>query len=103
MYAKNIQNLGKIGSPSRVYLNDPATGIVASGAARRGWAPTNSDNLYGDAVCVCVHTCARVRYVFAIYDNNILLRLIRIIQIIILYFIQIRHTDDFPSKGTWLV
>ena len=23
-----------------------------------------------------------------------------IIKIIILYFIQIRHTDDFPSKGT---
>ena len=28
-----------------------------------------------------------------------------IIKIIILYlnFIQIRHTDDFPSTGTWLV
>ena len=21
----------------------------------------------------------------------------------ILYFVQIRHTDDFPSTGTWLV
>ena len=26
-----------------------------------------------------------------------------IIKIIILYFIQIRHTDDFPSTGTHLV
>ena len=43
----------------------------------------------------CVHTC--VRDVFAIYDNDILPRLImtKKITIIILYFIQIRHTDDF--------
>ena len=26
-----------------------------------------------------------------------------VITIIILYFIQIRHTDDFPSTGTRLV
>ena len=26
-----------------------------------------------------------------------------IIKIVILYFIQIRHTDDFPSTGTRLV
>ena len=26
-----------------------------------------------------------------------------IIKIIILYFIQIRHTDDFPSTGTRLI
>ena len=45
-----------------------------------------------------VHAC--VRDVFAIYDDNILSRLIMIIiKIIILYFIQIRHTDDFPSAG----
>ena len=44
----------------------------------------------------CVQAC--VRDVFAIYDNDILPRLIMIIIkiIIILYFIQIRHTDDFP-------
>ena len=42
--------------------------------------------------------------VFAIYDNDILPMLIMIIiNIIILHFIQIRHTDDFPSKGTGLV
>ena len=42
--------------------------------------------------------------VFEIYDNNILPRLIMIIiNIIILYFIQITHTDDFPSTGTRLV
>ena len=45
-----------------------------------------------------VHAC--VRDVFAIHDDNILSRLIMIIiKIIILYFIQIRHTDDFPSAG----
>ena len=42
----------------------------------------------------CVH--ASVRDVFAIYDNDIFPRLIMtIIKIIIIYFIQIRHTDDF--------
>ena len=45
-----------------------------------------------------VHAC--VRDVLAIYDDNILSRLIMIIiKIIILYFIQIRHTDDFLSAG----
>ena len=43
----------------------------------------------------CEHAC--VRDVVAIYDNDILPRLIMIIiKTIILYFIQIRHTDDFP-------
>ena len=46
---------------------------------------------------VSVHAC--VRDVFAIYDNDILPRLIMIIiKIIILYFIQIRHTDDSPQR-----
>ena len=50
----------------------------------------------------CMHAC--VRDVFAIYDRNILLRLkMIIIKIVILYFIQIRHTDYFPSTGTRLV
>ena len=41
---------------------------------------------------------------FAIYDNYILPRLIMIIiKIIILYFIQIRHTGDFSLTGTRLV
>ena len=45
-----------------------------------------------------VHAC--VRDVFAIYYYTILPRLIMIIiKIIILYFIRIRHTDDFPSTG----
>ena len=55
--------------------------------------------------CVCVQAHMRVQArvpacmhdVFAIYDNNISPRLIMIIiKIIILYFIQIRHTGDFP-------
>ena len=42
--------------------------------------------------------------VCAIYDNNISPSLLMIIiKIIILYFIQIRHTDDFPPTGTLLV
>ena len=54
--------------------------------------------------CVRARARACVRDVFAIYDNNISQRLIMIIiKIIILYFIQIRHTDDFPSTGTRLV
>ena len=42
--------------------------------------------------------------VCAIYDNNISPSLLMIIiKIIILYFIQIRHTDAFPPTGTLLV
>ena len=54
--------------------------------------------------CACVRASACVRDVFALYDNNISPRLIMIIiKIIILYFIQIRHFDDFPSTGTRLI
>ena len=52
-------------------------------------------------VCMCKRVCAckRMRDVFAIYENNISPRLIMIIiKIIILYFIQIRHTDDSPQR-----
>ena len=54
------------------------------------------------------HACARVRaracvmclqYTIIIFDQGIMI----IIKIIILYVIQIRHTDDFPSTGTHLV
>ena len=55
-----------------------------------------------ECVCACVRAC--VRDVFAIYGNNILPRLIMIIiKIIFRYFIDIAHTDDFPSAGTRLV
>ena len=50
-------------------------------------------------VRVCVRACVRscVRDVFAIYDNNILPRLIMIIiKIIFLNLIEIAHTDNFP-------
>ena len=60
-----------------------------------GWAHRNSEQRRS-----CVGVCACVRDVFAIYDDNILSRLIMIIiKVIILYFIQIRHTDDFPLSG----
>ena len=47
----------------------------------------------------------RVRDVFVINENNILPRLIMIIIKIKMfrYFIEIAHTDDFPSTGTRLV
>ena len=48
-------------------------------------------------VCACV-MCVQYRP----YDNNISPSLL-IIKIIILYFIQIRHTDAFPPTGTLLV
>ena len=45
-------------------------------------------------VRACMRAC--VRDVFATYDNAILPRLIMIIiKMSILYFIKIRHTDDF--------
>ena len=47
--------------------------------------------------CTCVSAC--LRDVFAIYDNNISPRLIMIIiKISILYFIQIRQSDDSPQR-----
>ena len=50
----------------------------------------------------CIHAC--VCDVFAIYDNNILSRLIMIIiKIIFLNFIEIAQTGDFPSTGTRLI
>ena len=48
------------------------------------------------SVCARAYVHASVHDVFAIYDNDILPRLIMIIiKIIILYFIQIRHIVDF--------
>ena len=46
----------------------PATGIVVSGAGRHGWAPPNSNSLYGGGVCV--HTCVRMYLTQADNDNN---------------------------------
>ena len=76
-------------------------------------APSNSDNLDDDGggwacACVRVHACVRVRAcvrdVFAIYNHIIWPGLMMIIiKTIILYFMQITHTDDFPSTGTRLV
>ena len=58
--------------------------------------------------CVCMRVCACGRAcrrdLFAIYDHNISPRLIMIIiKIIFLYFIEIAHTDHFPSADTRLV
>ena len=59
---------------------------------------TDTAKVVGGSVRVreCERVCACMRDVFAIYDD-ILPRLIMIIiKIIILHFIQIRYTDDFP-------
>ena len=58
---------------------------------------TDTATVLGEGgVFASVHVRACMRDVFAICDNDILPRLIMIIiKIIILYFIQIRHTDDF--------
>ena len=111
-YAKNLG--GNRTTSASVYFNGQRPAIVTSGAGRQThriaitWTTT---------VCGCVHTFERVRAhactcvrscvrdVFAIYDNNIWPRLIMIIikKILFHIFIQIRHTDDFPSTGTRLV
>ena len=62
LYAKNIQYLGEIGWPARVFISMTLLPAMnASGAGSHGWAPTNSANLHGggDAdVCVYVCVCA---------------------------------------------
>ena len=98
--------------PHVVYFNGSPTGhcfaSVESGAPNHDGLIGRTDTVNSDGrgggggvrvrecerVCACVRAC--VRDVFAIFDNDILPRLIMIIiKIIILYFIQIRHTDDF--------
>ena len=112
---KTLKTSGKPGRQCQCLFQWPAISYChqRSGPSRlAGTDPSNSDTAtavcVGGGVCVrtsvraCVHAC--VRDVFAIHDNNIWPRLIMIIiRNIILYFIQIRHTDDFPSTGTRLV
>ena len=91
-----------------VYLNVPATGHECQ---RNRWKGGVNFVTLGRHRSIeperrrrCARVCACVRDVFAIFDNNMSPRLIMIIiKIIILYFIQIGHTDDFPSTGTRLV
>ena len=109
-----------------IYLNEAATPIVASATGRHGWLqPSHSTTLtWNDrrcvcmcvcvfvcvcacvrvCVCACVRACARAclmcfQYTIIVWPRLIML----IIKIIILYFIQIGHFDDFPSTGTRLV
>ena len=107
LYAKNTQNLGNRAASASVYFNGQRPAIVASGTGHHGWLAQTHRIAIRRRRCVCVGgVCIRpcVRDVFAIYDNNIWPRLIMIIiKNIIQYFIQIRHTDDFPSTGTRLV
>ena len=102
--------------PRIVYLNEAATGhclaSVEKGALTPPWLGATDHRTETSwtatvvSVCACECACPRacVLDVFATYDNKIWPRLImRIITIIILYFIQITHTDDFLSTGTRLV
>ena len=111
LYAKNFQNLWEIGWLVRLFISMSRRSAIVSPASERVsvmvWAHRNSEQRWSCVgVCVCANVRVRtsvhayVRDVFAIYDDNILSRLIMIIiKIIILYFIQIRHTDYFPSAG----
>ena len=114
----NFQNLWEIGWPVRLFISMSRRSAIVPPASERV-RPTMTESWLGSPkqrtatvvrggvrvrqcarayVRACVRAC--VRDVFAILDDNILSRLIMIInKIIILYFIQIRHTDDFPSAG----
>ena len=112
IYAKNFQNLREIAWPVRLFISMSRRSAIVSSASERV-RPTMTESWLGapkqrTATVVGVRVRVRVRTfvhacgrdVFAIYDDNILSRLIMIIiKIIILYFIQIRHTDDFPTAG----
>ena len=107
LYAKNTQNYREYRVVhATVYLNEALPAIqrwrkVGVNFVMVGRTdPSNSDNQNGDGgglvcayarVCVCACVRACVRDVFAIYDKNILPRLIMIIKIIFLYFIEIAH------------
>ena len=92
-----------------VYFNESPIGHCLASVGKG--APNHDRVMVGrteTATVMCGCACVRVRTsvhkcvrdVFAIYDDNILSRLIMIIiKIIILYFIQIRHTDKIPSAG----
>ena len=87
-----------------VYLNDPATGHECQAKKGVNFVMLGRHRRIKPERGVCVHSGPCMRDVFAIDDNNISPRLILIIiKIIILHFIQIRHTDDFPSTSTRLV
>ena len=90
----------------KIFITTPGVIVTTSSAMKccdgncvRRWPLTSfaiRTHLYlydkGKGVCV--------RDVCAIYDNNISPSLLMIIiKIIILYFIQIRHTDAFPPNG----
>ena len=101
LYAKKNPNLSLIQSrPHVVYFNGSPTGhclaSVESGAPNHGVMGGRTDTAgAGVGVCVfaSVSVCARacVRHVFAIYDNDILPRLI---MIIIKNYYPIFHTNQ---------
>ena len=78
----------------RPAIVSPASKVVRPITESWLGAPIQRRSWVGVCVFATVSVRVCVRDVFAIYDNDILPRLI-MIKIIILFFIQIRHTDDF--------
>ena len=77
---------------------------------RHSWAPPTHCTCAETVVCVgaCACACACKREVdeevsVGRADSTSVCVWTTCVKIIIIYFIQIRHTDDFPSKGTRLV
>ena len=103
MILASCRGMGAFQAMPGVIVTTSSTMKCCDGNCVRRW-PLTSFGSYrpgpyphkGKGVCV--------RDVCAIYDNNISPSLLMIIiKIIILYFIQIRHTDAFPPTGTLLV
>ena len=99
----SCRGMGAFQAMPGVIVTESSTMKCCDGNCVRRW-PLTSFGSYrpgpyphkGKGVCV--------RDVCAIYDSNISPSLLMIIiKIIILYFIQIRHTDAFPPTGTLLV
>ena len=119
LYAKKLQNYReyRVAWYATVYLNEAPTdhcSPVEYEQAKRGvnfamvgrtpihrTVTTWTETAVGGYVRECVRVCAGMRAcVRDGMDNIIWPRLIMIItKIIILYFIQITHTDDFPLNG----
>ena len=106
LYAKNFQNLWEIGWPVRLFISMSRQSAIVSPASERvrttmteSWlgAPKQRTATVVGGGCVCasvrVHTSvhAWVRDVFAIYDDNILSRLIMIIIKIIIFHTNQTH------------
>ena len=110
-YAKNSPNYREYRLAGALFISMNRRSAIVSPTSKRGhptmtpsWLDAPRQQRRRSWVGLCVRASVCVRDVFAIYDNNILPRLIMIIiKIIFQYLIEIAQTDDFPSTGTRLV